>query len=203
MCQRVVISNLDGEFLRKLAVKLQEQVLVLPVAGTNCGYDERQERKIVGDLGNQVKSFLRRKARDNPDYRQLYVSFLQPELAQQVVFALFLTVKAFRRILADYQLVFGRIPLAVVHAVQDPADGPRARGQYAFHAKPVFGCLNFLAVLADECSNVVGKNQGAFEEVYFTPEFHLVDGKQVPGQHQQGQDVRLEQPLVSHVVNRE
>jgi hypothetical protein len=50
---------------------------------------------------------------------------------------------------------------------------------------------------------VVGKHQSAFEKIDLAPELHLVDGQQVPGQHEQRQRVRRKQSLVAHVVDGE
>ena len=57
----------------------------------------------------------------------------------------------------------------------------------------------FLADGVDE----IGKDQRPFQEVYLSKEFHLVDGKEVPGQHEERQGVGREKALVSDVMDRE
>src|SRR5262249_41252709 len=99
------------------------------------------------------------------------------------------------------QFVMFRTPLAVVHAVENAADGAGAVAQYAVQPEAEFRGLDLLAVLAADGGDVVGKDQGALQEIHFAPEFHLVDGQQVPGQHQQGQRIRRKDSLVAQVVD--
>ena len=78
-----------------------------------------------------------------------------------------------------------------------------AVAQHAFQAKTIFRGLNFLAVLPADGGDEVRIRQRAFQEIHLAEEFHLRHGEQIPGQHQQGQGVGREQPLISHVVDGE
>ena len=96
-----------------------------------------------------------------------------------------------------------RAPFVVVHAIQDPAHRAGARAQHAFQAKAVFAGLDLLRVPAAYSGDVIGKGQRAFQEVGLAPELHLVDGKKVPGKHQQWQRVRRKQALIADVMDGE
>src|ERR1051325_6078287 len=155
------------------------------------------------DLRDQVKAFLRGKARDNADHRQIDGNAFHAELAQQVIFAFFFALKIFRRVLPRKMLVALRAPLVVVHAVQNPAQRACTRLQYAFQAKAIFAGLNLLRIFTADGSDVVRKNQRALQKVGLAPELHLVDGEEVPRKHEQRQRVRRKQSLITDVVDGE
>ena len=75
--------------------------------------------------------------------------------------------------------------------------------QHAFQAETKFGGLNFLAVFSADSGNKIGINQGAFQEIHVSEEFHLRNREQVPRKHQKRQRVSGKQALIPHIVDRE
>src|SRR5579872_6912140 len=107
----------------------------------------------------------------------------------------------FRRIGLGDESILLRAPLVVIHAVEDPGHRAGALPQHAIQAKTKFRRLNLLAVFSAHGGYVVGKNQRALQKAHLAPELRFVYGEQVPGKHEQRQNVRWKESLIADVVD--
>ena len=201
--QRIVVGDLHRELLRILLVQPAEHALRIRDrryrATTRISSSQRQT---VGDLQDQVEPLLRRKARDDADDRQLRV-VRQAEFFQQIALARRLAAEVVGRIVRGDERIGLRIPLAVVDAIQNARDGAAARAQHAFQTKAVLRRLDLLAYLRLTVVMKSAIGDCALQEIHLAVEFQLRHGEQVPGQHQQRQDLRRKHSLVADVVDGE
>ena len=122
---------------------------------------------------------------------------------QQVALALLFSGQIVGGVVSGNVFVSLGIPFVVINAIQDSSDGLGALLQNSFEAKAKLGRLDFLAVFATHGGHHVRVRQRALQKIDIAEIFHLRNGEQVPRQHQQRQNLRRKQTLVSHVVNRE
>jgi len=92
VCNGIIVGDLDRKLLRKLALQTAKHLFIFFVATAQHGHDQRQAGQVVGNLRDQVKSFLRSEPGDNAHHRKLRVSIgnaehAQPERYRQCLFA--------------------------------------------------------------------------------------------------------------------
>ena len=80
----------------------------------------------------QVEAFLRRKPGNDAQHRRVVVPGFQSEAVQQVAAAVALSLHALRGVMRGNLAVRFRVPLVVIHAVQDALQVRRTLLQYAF-----------------------------------------------------------------------
>src|SRR5271165_1675310 len=194
--------DLHREFLGILLVEAAEQVLVLAVAGPQGNDDEFLARQAVGDLLDEIKALLSSEARHDAYNRQLGPRG-EAKLLEQVLLAFWLAGQVIGRVVRGNHRVRGRIPLGVVHAIQDAHERGPPRPQHPFQSKTIFGSLNLLRILTAHRGEVVGGINGPLEEVDLAVELQLGHAEQVPRQHQQRQNFGGKQSLIAEVVDRE
>ncbi len=104
---------------------------------------------------------------------------------------------------ADRQvLVGGRIPLAVVDAVDDAREHVAAVLQHPFQPAAERSGLNLVGVAGADRVEPVGKDQPGFQQVQAAKELHLLPVEILPVESGQQHVPVPEHALVGHVVNR-
>src|SRR5262249_25627599 len=125
------------------------------------------------DRGKQVEALLRDKAGDDRRKRAVQVPFWKPKLAQQSTFALAFAGQVIDRIGPRDVAVGFRVPLGVIHTVDDSSDWP-VLAKERIQPKAQFLGLNLLRVTFTHRAYGVAPRNAAFEQIHFSEELELI-----------------------------
>src|SRR5205814_9659974 len=94
-----------------------------------------------------------------------------------------------------------RIPLIVIDSVQNPDHIIGAVPQDAVESEPEFRRLNFARIARADGRNHAAEHQSAFEITDSPPVLERVDAHQIPPQAKSREPARIENTLVSEVMD--
>ncbi len=201
MRQRIVVANLDAHIGLVPERPGPEEFLVCRLACAQRHHRHIPVRQFCRNLLHQVEALLRNKPRHDPDHRRRILHAVQSKFTKKIGAALVLPGQVFRRVVRRQPAVRGRVPLRIVHAIQNAAQVSRAPAQHAVEAVAEFRRLNFPGIFAAHRGHNVRENQAALEEVEGVEMLHLVHGENVPGEQEALSRRRRKPSLVAAVVD--
>src|SRR5258708_38425056 len=155
-----------------------EHGFILGVAGAKHYQAEIFFEQLRPDLSDQVKAFLRSKARHNAGYRPVRV-VRQAKFGQQSLLALAFSGKiVYRKFAGDVGVVLGA-PLFVIHPVHDAMDR-RVIAKKSIQPEAVLRRLNLSRVPFADRADGVAEANAAFEKVELAEKLELARVKE-PG----------------------
>ena len=120
---------------------------------------------------------------------------------QQIRAALPFARQIFRGVARRQVPVRGRVPLRIIHAVQNTAQVRRAPPQHAVQFFSELRRLNLLGIFPAHRGQHVGVDQPALEEIEVIELLQFVHGEDLPGKQQPLRRIRRKPPLIAGVVN--
>ena len=85
MRNRIVVRDLDRNLVGELLVEPLEELLVSLVSRAQGHNDHLFAGQAIGDLGNQIETFLSGKARHDANHGKFWIGVLDPEGCQQIL----------------------------------------------------------------------------------------------------------------------
>ena len=107
-------------------VSVTENLILMELDQSALGQQNLFESQAVHDLANQIKTFLRGKARNDADHRRAFVGLAKSETRQQIPLAFGFSAEVICRVVGGNESIRPRVPLLVINSIQNPRHRLRA-----------------------------------------------------------------------------
>ena len=151
--------------------------------------------------GEQIGTFLRREPADHAEQRTLR-RYIEIELTLQRSLVARFRIERARVVVAVEQRIAGRVPDALVDAVQDAGQGVATLRQHAFESHAERCMLDLSRIRRTDRRQPVGEHQACLQERRASVVFDAFDTERLAGKAKERRQVAFEDALEREVVNR-